>query len=114
MNNSFRGAGIGYPVVWWMSPLVDASRAMPSHTAPPGSGSHAGRRVHAGTGARCLRGVIGAEVRRVLEPAVCARAAALATEEDIERLESILGSSTASSPVDDLVNADLEFHRKIA
>ena len=54
------------------------------------------------------------EVRRVLEPAVCARAARLATDDDIRDLEAVLAKSTASSPVDDLVNADLEFHHTIA
>lgn len=54
------------------------------------------------------------EVRRVLEPAVCARAANLATDDDIHALEAVLAKSSASSPVDDLVNADLEFHRTIA
>jgi DNA-binding FadR family transcriptional regulator len=54
------------------------------------------------------------EVRRILEPAVCSRAATLATEDDIRHLESILAESTPSSPVDDLVTADLEFHHAIA
>jgi len=54
------------------------------------------------------------EVRRILEPAVCARAATLATEDDIQALEVVLAKSSASSPVDDLVNADLEFHHTIA
>lgn len=54
------------------------------------------------------------DVRRVLEPAVCARAARWATDDDIARLEEILAKSTPESPVDDLVEADLEFHRTIA
>lgn len=54
------------------------------------------------------------EVRRVLEPAICARAARLASADDIVELEVILAKSTPQSSVDDLVDADLEFHRTIA
>ena len=54
------------------------------------------------------------EVRRILEPAACARAALLAEPEDIANLEEILDRATSESSVDDLVQADLEFHRAIA
>ena len=54
------------------------------------------------------------EVRRILEPAACARAALLAEPDDIAELEETLDRATSESSVDDLVQADLEFHRAIA
>jgi DNA-binding FadR family transcriptional regulator len=54
------------------------------------------------------------EVRRILEPAASARAAALISEQAITDLEQILGRATAESPVEELVQADVEFHRAIA
>ena len=54
------------------------------------------------------------EVRRILEPAASARAAVLITPSSIDNLAEILGRANADSPVEDLVKADLEFHRAIA
>jgi GntR family transcriptional regulator, transcriptional repressor for pyruvate dehydrogenase complex len=54
------------------------------------------------------------EVRRILEPAASARAAVLIGEPSIEHLAEILGRANADSPVEDLVTADVEFHRAIA
>src|SRR4051812_67992 len=54
------------------------------------------------------------EVRRILEPAASARAAVRISAEAITELEKVLGQATASSPVEDLVQADIEFHRAIA
>jgi DNA-binding FadR family transcriptional regulator len=54
------------------------------------------------------------EVRRILEPAASARAAIQVSAEDIATLEQVLDSATAESPVEDLVKADVEFHRLIA
>lgn len=54
------------------------------------------------------------EVRRILEPAGCARAALHADDEQIRGLEEILSHANADSSVDELVQADLEFHRAIA
>src|SRR5438045_1629680 len=54
------------------------------------------------------------EVRRILEPAASARAAVLSTEGSVDRLAAILGRANADSPVEDLVAADVEFHRAIA
>jgi GntR family transcriptional regulator, transcriptional repressor for pyruvate dehydrogenase complex len=54
------------------------------------------------------------EVRRILEPAASARAAVKISTEAITELEGLLNRATAESPVEDLVQADLEFHRAIA
>jgi DNA-binding FadR family transcriptional regulator len=54
------------------------------------------------------------EVRRILEPAASARAAVLITAPTIEQVAEILGRANADSPVEDLVKADVEFHRAIA
>jgi DNA-binding FadR family transcriptional regulator len=54
------------------------------------------------------------EVRRILEPAASARAAVLITPESVDQLAEILGRANAESPVEDLVKADVEFHRAIA
>jgi GntR family transcriptional repressor for pyruvate dehydrogenase complex len=54
------------------------------------------------------------EVRRILEPAASARAAVLITAPTIEHVAEILGRANADSPVEDLVKADVEFHRAIA
>lgn len=53
------------------------------------------------------------EVRRILEPAATARAAARITDAGIAELESILAGTTAQSPVEEIVQADAEFHRAI-
>jgi GntR family transcriptional regulator, transcriptional repressor for pyruvate dehydrogenase complex len=54
------------------------------------------------------------EVRRILEPAASARAAVRVTAEAIADLEEVLNRATAESPVEDLVKADMEFHRAVA
>jgi DNA-binding FadR family transcriptional regulator len=54
------------------------------------------------------------EVRRILEPAASARAAVAISEPSVEQLAEILGRANADSPVEDLVKADVEFHRAIA
>jgi GntR family transcriptional repressor for pyruvate dehydrogenase complex len=54
------------------------------------------------------------EVRRILEPAASARAAVLITAPTIDQVAEILGRANADSPVEDLVKADVEFHRAIA
>lgn len=54
------------------------------------------------------------EVRRILEPAGCARAAVVASEEQLAAIGEILARATPDSSVDELVQADVEFHRAIA
>jgi len=54
------------------------------------------------------------EVRRILEPAATALAALRIPVQDLPELELILESVKADSPSDDFVQADLEFHKKIA
>lgn len=54
------------------------------------------------------------EVRRILEPATCAKAALSITPIAIDELADILDRATADSPVEELVAADVEFHRAIA
>jgi GntR family transcriptional regulator, transcriptional repressor for pyruvate dehydrogenase complex len=54
------------------------------------------------------------EVRRILEPAASARAAVRITPEAVVALEQVLNRATTESPVEELVQADLEFHRAIA
>lgn len=54
------------------------------------------------------------EVRRALEPAATARAALLIDQEHLDLLGEILERATLDSSVDELVAADLEFHRAIA
>lgn len=54
------------------------------------------------------------EVRRILEPAASARAAVLIGAESVDNVREILGRATVDSPVEDLVKADVEFHRAIA
>jgi GntR family transcriptional regulator, transcriptional repressor for pyruvate dehydrogenase complex len=53
------------------------------------------------------------EVRRILEPAASARAAGKMDERDLADLERILQLVTTESPVAELVQADVEFHRAI-
>src|SRR3954449_81341 len=53
------------------------------------------------------------EVRRILEPAASARAAVQISADAIADLERVLNLATADSPVEDLVKADVEFHRAI-
>jgi GntR family transcriptional regulator, transcriptional repressor for pyruvate dehydrogenase complex len=54
------------------------------------------------------------EVRRILEPAATALAAVRMSEEDRTELGKVLETVDASTPVEELVAADLEFHRQIA
>lgn len=54
------------------------------------------------------------EVRRILEPAATALAALRMTDESRTELGRVLESMTADTPVEELVGADLEFHRQIA
>jgi len=54
------------------------------------------------------------EVRRILEPSATALAAQRMTEAQREELGKVLESVTSDTPVEELVQADLEFHRQIA
>ncbi|SDS25016.1 FadR/GntR family transcriptional regulator [Microlunatus soli] len=54
------------------------------------------------------------EVRRILEPAATAKAAARMSEDDFAQLSEVLARADDSSPVEALVAADTEFHRRIA
>lgn len=54
------------------------------------------------------------EVRRILEPAASARAAVQISPQAVDQLTEILGRANAESSVEELVQADLEFHRAIA
>jgi DNA-binding FadR family transcriptional regulator len=54
------------------------------------------------------------EVRRILEPAASARAAVQITAPALDQVAEILGRADVNSPVEDLVQADVEFHRAIA
>jgi DNA-binding FadR family transcriptional regulator len=54
------------------------------------------------------------EVRRILEPAASARAAVRITAPALDQVAEILGRANADSPVEELVKADVEFHRAIA
>ena len=52
-------------------------------------------------------------VRRILEPAAAAMAAARAQPADVARLRTLLAEVGEGTPVDDLVAHDLVFHRSI-
>jgi DNA-binding FadR family transcriptional regulator len=54
------------------------------------------------------------EVRRILEPAASARAALLIDETELAELDALLDRITPASSVDELVDNDLEFHRRVA
>jgi GntR family transcriptional regulator, transcriptional repressor for pyruvate dehydrogenase complex len=54
------------------------------------------------------------EVRRILEPAASARAALLIDEKELAGLDALLDRITPDSSVDELVDNDLEFHRRVA
>ncbi|GAB3923215.1 GntR family transcriptional regulator [Microlunatus endophyticus] len=54
------------------------------------------------------------EVRRILEPAATSRAAARMTDDQFEELGELLARADDRSPVEDLVDVDTEFHRRIA
>jgi GntR family transcriptional repressor for pyruvate dehydrogenase complex len=53
------------------------------------------------------------EVRRALEPAAVARAAVRMSEEALEEVERALERASLESPVAELVEADMQFHRLI-
>ncbi len=54
------------------------------------------------------------EVRRILEPAATALAAVRMSHDDRVELGKVLETADINGPVDELVAADLEFHRQIA
>jgi GntR family transcriptional repressor for pyruvate dehydrogenase complex len=54
------------------------------------------------------------EVRRMIEPAATALAAGRIEKEDIRRLEATLGRMDAAENVEELVEADDDFHRTVA
>jgi len=54
------------------------------------------------------------EVRRMIEPAATALAAGRITTEDLQRLEETLGRMDSAVSVEELVEADDDFHRTIA
>jgi GntR family transcriptional regulator, transcriptional repressor for pyruvate dehydrogenase complex len=54
------------------------------------------------------------EVRRILEPAASARAALLIDEAELAGLDALLDRISPESSVDELVDNDLEFHRRVA
>jgi GntR family transcriptional repressor for pyruvate dehydrogenase complex len=54
------------------------------------------------------------EVRRILEPAATALAAIRMSDEDRTELGKVLETVDVDTPVEELVAADLEFHRQIA
>ena len=54
------------------------------------------------------------EVRRILEPAATAMAAAVMADDDIAKLRDVLSELDDDPTVEDLVANDLEFHRRIA
>ena len=54
------------------------------------------------------------EIRRILEPAATALAAARMPDEDRTELGKVLDAADASAPVAEFVTADMEFHRLIA
>jgi DNA-binding FadR family transcriptional regulator len=54
------------------------------------------------------------EVRRILEPAATAKAAARMSDEDFDRLAELLSRADDKSPVQELVDVDTEFHRRVA
>nr|WP_042192065.1 FadR/GntR family transcriptional regulator [Kibdelosporangium sp. MJ126-NF4]CEL20463.1 Transcriptional regulator, GntR family [Kibdelosporangium sp. MJ126-NF4]CTQ97688.1 Transcriptional regulator, GntR family [Kibdelosporangium sp. MJ126-NF4] len=53
------------------------------------------------------------EVRRILEPAATATAALSVSEEDIEELRKLCDATEQAGSVEELVEHDLQFHRRI-
>ena len=53
------------------------------------------------------------EVRRILEPAAAAMAAARSTPEDIAELRELVAEVDEHTSIDDLVSHDMQFHRRI-
>ncbi|PBC70394.1 GntR family transcriptional regulator [Streptomyces sp. TLI_235] len=54
------------------------------------------------------------EVRRVLEPAATAMAAGRMSDEEIAALEELLSGLSGDASLEELIDNDLEFHRRIA
>ena len=54
------------------------------------------------------------EIRRILEPAATALAAVRMPDEDRIELGKVLDAADANAPVEEFVEADMEFHRLIA
>ncbi len=54
------------------------------------------------------------EVRRILEPAATAKAAARMSDADFDALAELLSHADDNSPVQELVDVDTEFHRRVA
>jgi GntR family transcriptional repressor for pyruvate dehydrogenase complex len=54
------------------------------------------------------------EVRRILEPAASARAAVKISEPALRELAEILQRGSADLPIEELMEADVQFHRAIA
>jgi GntR family transcriptional regulator, transcriptional repressor for pyruvate dehydrogenase complex len=54
------------------------------------------------------------EIRRILEPAATALAAVRMPDEDRIELGKVLGAADVNAPVEEFVQADMEFHRLIA
>jgi GntR family transcriptional repressor for pyruvate dehydrogenase complex len=54
------------------------------------------------------------EVRRVLEPAAAALAAVQMSDEDLDKLGLLLAEVNPDSSLEELIENDLEFHRRIA
>jgi DNA-binding FadR family transcriptional regulator len=54
------------------------------------------------------------EVRRILEPAAAAMAARLMSDEDVTALEEVLMGLDDDASLEELIENDLEFHRRIA
>jgi GntR family transcriptional regulator, transcriptional repressor for pyruvate dehydrogenase complex len=54
------------------------------------------------------------EVRRILEPAATALAAARIAAEEVDALSALVDEITPQTPVEERVERDVEFHRRIA
>lgn len=54
------------------------------------------------------------EVRRILEPAAVAMAAARMTKTEIAALKTILDATRVDAPVEEFIERDIEFHRTLA
>ncbi|MFE9045717.1 FadR/GntR family transcriptional regulator [Streptomyces sp. NPDC007818] len=54
------------------------------------------------------------EVRRILEPAAAALAARMMSDEDIAALDELLSRLTGDVSLEELIDNDLEFHRRLA
>ncbi|MFF9143940.1 FadR/GntR family transcriptional regulator [Streptomyces sp. NPDC014861] len=54
------------------------------------------------------------EVRRILEPAAAALAARTMSDEDIAALDELLSRLTGDVSLEELIDNDLEFHRRLA